>query len=77
MLIVESLDHPHCLFFILGFQFRGKNDNVRNVSFGQVSTERLWSFCYTSAPEDRTLNNPLDLPLNLSGSWFPNSRLTD
>lgn len=70
MLMVESLDHPHCLFVILGFQFRGKNDNVRNASFGQVSTGRLWSFSNTSAPGDRTLNNPLELPLNLSGSPF-------
>lgn len=75
--MVESLDHPHCLFVILGLQFRGKNDNVRNVSFGQVSTERLWSFSNASAPEDRTLNNPPELPLNLSGSWFLNPEHTD
>lgn len=75
--MVESLDHPHWLFVILGLQFRGKNDNVRNVSFGQVSTERLWSFSNTSAPEDRTLNNPPELPLNLSVSCFPKSRPTD
>ena len=50
MLMVESLDNPHCLFPILGFQFRGINAKPEKhiVSFGQVNgweaVVLLWHF---------------------------------